>query len=244
MEIDIITIFPEMFPGPLGCSIIGRALERGLFKLAVHNLRDYTTDKHRIVDDTPYGGGAGMVMKPEPIFRAVGSLAHKGKSRVILLCPQGELFNQEKAWELSRENHLILICGHYEGIDERVRQYLVTDEISTGDYILTGGEIPAMALVDAVVRLLPGVLGEYSSVQEETFTDNLLEYPQYTRPPEWEGMAVPSILLSGHHEEIRRWRRRESLKRTLRRRPDLLERAVLTEEDLALLREIKGEMDP
>ncbi|HHW92187.1 MAG TPA: tRNA (guanosine(37)-N1)-methyltransferase TrmD [Firmicutes bacterium] len=244
MEIDIITTFPEMFPGPLGCSIIGRALERGLFKLAVHNLRDYTTDKHRIVDDTPYGGGAGMVMKPEPIFRAVGSLAHKGESRIILLCPQGELFTQEKAWELSRENHLILICGHYEGIDERVRQYLVTDEISTGDYILTGGEIPAMALVDAVVRLLPGVLGEYSSVQEETFTDNLLEYPQYTRPPEWEGMAVPSILLSGHHEEIRRWRRRESLKRTLRRRPDLLERAVLTEEDLALLQEIKGEMAP
>jgi len=243
MQIDIITIFPEMFPGPLGYSIIGRALERGLFKLGVHNLRDYTTDKHRIVDDTPYGGGAGMVMKPEPIFRAVGSLAQEGKSRVILLCPQGELFTQEKAWELSREEHLILICGHYEGVDERVRQYLVTDEISTGDYILTGGEIPAMVLVDAVVRLRPGVLGEDSSLQEETFTDNLLEYPQYTRPPEWEGMTVPPVLLSGHHEEIRRWRRKEALRRTLLRRPDLLARAELTAEDRALLREIKGEMN-
>jgi tRNA (guanine37-N1)-methyltransferase len=244
MQIDIITIFPEMFPGPLGHSIIGRALERGLFRLGVHNLRDYTTDKHRIVDDAPYGGGAGMVMKPEPIFRAVGSLAQKGQRRVILLCPQGELFTQEKDWELSREDHLILICGHYEGIDERVRQHLVTDEISTGDYILTGGEIPAMVLVDAVVRLLPEVLGEQTSLQEETFTDSLLEYPQYTRPPEWEGMAVPAVLLSGHHEEIRRWRRKEALRRTLMRRPDLLERAALTEEDRALLREIKGEMDP
>ena len=242
MQIDIITIFPEMFPGPLGHSIIGRALERGLFRLGVHNLRDYTTDKHRIVDDAPYGGGAGMVMKPEPIFRAVGSLAQKGQSRVILLCPQGELFTQEKAWELSREDHLILICGHYEGIDERVRQHLVTDEISTGDYILTGGEIPAMVLVDAVVRLLPGCWASKLPPGRD-LTDSLLNTP-VPRPPEWEGMAVPAVLLSGHHEEIRRWRRKEALRRTLMRRPDLLERAALTEEDRALLREIKGEMDP
>ena len=218
MRIDIISIFPEMFPGPLGHSIMGRAQERGLLKLVIHNLRDYTTDKHRSVDDAPYGGGAGMVMKPEPIFRAVRSLRCKEGTRIILLTPQGQVLTQEKAWKLSREEQLVLICGHYEGVDERVRQHLVTDEISTGDYVLTGGEIPAMLLVDSIVRLLPGVLGQRDSLQEETFTDNLLEYPQYTRPSRWEGMEVPAILLSGHHEEIRRWRRRESLRRTLRRR--------------------------
>ena len=208
MRIDVISIFPEMFPGPLGHSIIGRAQERGLLKLVIHNLRDYTTDKHRTVDDAPYGGGAGMVMKPEPIFRAVDFLQCREDSRIILLSPQGEVFNQGKAWELSKEKQLLLICGHYEGVDERVREYLVTDEISVGDYVLTGGEIPAMLLIDAVVRLLPGVLGKYYSLQEASFTDNLLEYPHYTRPPEWQGMRVPPVLLSGHHEEIRLWRRR------------------------------------
>ncbi|NLJ33006.1 MAG: tRNA (guanosine(37)-N1)-methyltransferase TrmD [Firmicutes bacterium] len=239
MRIDVISIFPEMFPGPLGHSIIGRAQERGLLKLVIHNLRDYTTDKHRTVDDAPYGGGAGMVMKPEPIFRAVDFLQCREDSRIILLSPQGEVFNQGKAWELSKEKQLLLICGHYEGVDERVREYLVTDEISVGDYVLTGGEIPAMLLIDAVVRLLPGVLGKYYSLQEESFTDNLLEYPHYTRPPEWQGMRVPPVLLSGHHEEIRLWRRRESLKRTLKRRPDLLENKILPEEDQNLLQEIR-----
>lgn len=240
MRIDIISIFPEMFPGPLGHSIMGRAREQGLVELAIHNLRDYTADKHRTVDDAPYGGGAGMVMKPEPIFRAVRSLRCKKRTRTILLSPQGKVFTQDMAWELSRETQLILICGHYEGVDERVRQYLVTDEISTGDYILTGGEIPAMLLVDAVVRLLPGVLGRYNSVHEESFTDNLLEYPHYTRPSQWEGMGVPPILLSGHHEEIRRWRRKESLRRTLKQRPDLLKRLTLTKEDHILLKEVTG----
>ena len=239
MRIDVISIFPEMFPGPLGHSIIGRAQERGLLKLVIHNLRDYTTDKHRTVDDAPYGGGAGMVMKPEPIFRAVDFLQCREDSRIILLSPQGEVFNQGKAWELSKEKQLLLICGHYEGVDERVREYLVTDEISVGDYVLTGGEIPAMLLIDAVVRLLPGVLGKYYSLQEESFTDNLLEYPHYTRPPEWQGMRVPPVLLSGHHEEIRLWRRRESLKRTLKRRPDLLENKIIPEEDQNLLQEIR-----
>ncbi len=239
MRIDVISIFPEMFPGPLGHSIIGRAQERGLLKLVIHNLRDYTTDKHRTVDDAPYGGGAGMVMKPEPIFRAVDFLQCREDSRIILLSPQGEVFNQGKAWELSKEKQLLLMCGHYEGVDERVREYLVTDEISVGDYVLTGGEIPAMLLFDAVVRLLPGVLGQYYSLQEESFTDNLLEYPHYTRPPEWQGMRVPPVLLSGHHEEIRLWRRRESLKRTLKRRPDLLENKILPEEDQNLLQEIR-----
>ena len=242
VQIDVLTIFPEMFPGPLEQSILGRAKERGLFTMKAHNLRDYTTDKHRMVDDTPYGGGAGMVMKPDPFFRAVPALVRES-TRSILLCPQGRVLNQELVWQLSQEKHLLLICGHYEGIDERVRQHLVTDEISIGDYILTGGEVAAMVVIEAVVRLLPGVLGEPASAQEETFSDGLLEYPQYTRPANFNGIDVPPVLLSGHHEEIRRWRRKEALKRTLIMRPDLLEKAQLTAEDRHLLRELIGELE-
>jgi tRNA (guanine37-N1)-methyltransferase len=241
MRIDIITIFPEMFPGPLGHSILGRAQEQGLLELVVHNLRDYTTDKHRIVDDYPYGGGVGMIMKPEPIFRAVRSVRLSPDTRIILLCPQGRVFSQKIAWELSSAEQIILLCGHYEGVDERVREHLVTDEISIGDYILTGGELPAMVLIDAVARLRPGVLGASASSLDETFTDGLLEYPQYTRPAEWEGLKVPPVLLSGHHAEISRWRRKESLRNTLQKRPDLLAKAKLNDGDRQLLFELKNE---
>lgn len=240
MKIDIITIFPEMFEGPLNISILKRAKEKGIIEINIHNLRDYTTDKHRSVDDYPYGGGAGMVMKPEPIFRCVRSLK-KDYSEIILLTPQGEVYNQKIAEELSRKEHLIFICGRYEGIDERVR-CIVTREISIGDYILSGGEIPALVIIDSIVRLLPGVVGDPNSLKEESFQEGLLEYPQYTHPRNFEGMEVPEVLLSGDHEKIRRWRRKEALKRTLLRRPDLLERANLTEEDHFLLKEIKEEL--
>lgn len=240
MKIDIITIFPEMFEGPLNISILKRARDKGIVEINVHNLRDYTTDKHRSVDDYPYGGGAGMVMKPEPIFRCVRSLK-KDVSEVILLTPQGEVYNQRIAEELSKKEHLIFICGRYEGIDERVRS-IVTREISIGDYILSGGELPALVIIDSIVRLLPGVVGDPDSLREESFQGGLLEYPQYTHPRNFEGMEVPEVLLSGNHEKIRRWRRKEALKRTLLRRPDLLRKAVLTEEDYILLKEIEEEL--
>lgn len=237
MRIDILTLFPEMF-APLRESIIKRAAERGLVDLNVIDLRTYARNKHRSVDDYPYGGGPGMVLQPEPFFLAVEELQSQGdeKGRVILLCPQGKPLNQEKVRELSREKRLILLCGHYEGVDERVREALVDEEISLGDFILTGGEIPAMALTDAVVRLIPGVLPE-ESVGEETFNDGLLEYPQYTRPADFRGMKVPDVLLSGNHAEIARWRREQSLLRTLARRPELLKRAKLSEEEIRMLRE-------
>lgn len=243
MRLDILTLFPRMFEGPFAESIIKRACAKGLVTLQVANIRDWSTDKHRAVDDYPFGGGAGMVLQVEPIARAVRAMAPQGGARVILTSPQGRLFTQSLAWELAREEHLIIICGHYEGVDERVREALVTDEISIGDFVLTGGEIPALAIADAVIRLLPGALGAAEGAAEDSFSDGLLEYPQYTRPEVWEGRWVPPVLLSGNHEEIRLWRRREALARTLTRRPDLLARARLSEEDLKLLAEIERERE-
>ena len=239
MHFDIFTLFPTMFQGPFTESILKRAQERGLLSIALHNIRDVTTDKHHIVDDYPYGGGAGMVMKPEPIFSAVEIIYQGGP--IILLTPQGRLFNQHIARELAQEQRITLLCGHYEGVDERVRQYLATDELSIGDYVLTGGELAAMIVVDAVSRLLPGVLAQ-DSTHEESHSANLLEYPQYTRPPEFRGWRVPDVLLSGHHEQIARWRRKESLRRTRERRPDLFARLdVSSKLDMKLLKELEEE---
>jgi tRNA (guanine37-N1)-methyltransferase len=220
--IEILTLFPEMFPGPLGAGVTGRGLASGLVTLRVHNLRDYTHDRHRQVDDVPYGGGAGMVLKPEPIFEAVRARA--GKGPVILLTPQGELLNQGLVRELARHDDLYLICGRYEGVDERVATHLVDKEVSIGDYVLTGGELPAMVVIDAVSRLVAGVLGSEESPKDESFDQHLLEYPHYTRPAEFEGHPVPEVLRSGHHAEIDRWRRAQAAERTRRRRPDLLDR--------------------
>lgn len=238
MRFDIFTLFPEMFRGPLDESILARARDRGLLDIALHNPRDVTTDRHHIVDDYPYGGGAGMVMKPEPLFTAVEQLGASGP--VILLSPQGRVFSQTIARALAEEQRITLICGHYEGVDERVRQHLVTDEISLGDFVLTGGELAAMALVDAVARLLPGVLAA-GSTEEESHTAGLLEYPQYTRPAEFRGWRVPDVLLSGNHAAIARWRRKESLRRTRTRRPDLFARLELTKLDHTLLAELDAE---
>jgi tRNA (guanine37-N1)-methyltransferase len=240
MRIDILTLFPQMFDGLLNCSIIARARERGLVDIRLHDIRAHTHDKHHVVDDYPYGGGAGMVLKPEPIFEAVEAIkVELGLSTVpiILLSPQGRLFNQTVARDLAGYEHLILICGHYEGVDERIAEYLATDEISIGDYLLSGGEIAAMAVTDCVVRLLPGVLGSEASLAEESHVGGLLEYPQYTRPETFRDWAVPSVLLSGDHGDVARWRRQQSLLRTARRRPDLLEKAVLSTEDKKLLSE-------
>ncbi len=240
MRIDILTLFPQMFDGLLNCSIIGRARERGLVDIRLHDIRGYTHDKHHVVDDYPYGGGAGMVLKPEPIFEAVESIKMElGLSAVptILLTPQGRLFTQGTARELAGYQHLILICGHYEGVDERVAEHLVNDELSIGDYLLSGGEVAAMAVMDCVVRLLPGALGSEVSLVEESHIGGLLEYPQYTRPPVYRGLAAPSVLLSGDHGEIARWRRKQSLLRTAKRRPDLIEKIVLSPEDKSLLSE-------
>ena len=222
MIIEILTLFPEMFPGPLNGGVTGRGLAAGLVTLRVHNLREYTHDRHRQVDDVPYGGGAGMVLKPEPIFEAVR--ARSGKGPVILLTPQGELLNQGLVRELARNDDLYLICGRYEGVDERVATHLVDREISIGDYVLTGGELPAMVVIDAVSRLVAGVLGSEESPKDESFDQHLLEYPHYTRPAEFEGHPVPEVLRSGHHAEIERWRRAQAAERTRRRRPDLLDR--------------------
>ena len=238
MRFDIFTLFPEMFAGPLDASIIGRARAEGLIEIALHNPRDVTTDRHHIVDDYPYGGGAGMVMKPEPLFTAVEAVYQGGP--IIMLSPQGRLFTQAVARELAAESRVTLLCGHYEGVDERVREHLATDEISIGDFVLTGGELAAMVIVDAVSRLLPGVLAP-GSTDEESHTAGLLEYPQYTRPVEFRGRRVPGILLSGHHAAIARWRRKEALRRTKERRPDLLARAELSAEDGKLLAELERE---
>lgn len=221
MIIEILTLFPEMFPGPLNAGVTGRGLAAGLVTLRVHNLRDYTHDRHRQVDDVPYGGGAGMVLKPEPIFEAVRARA--GKGPVILLTPQGELLNQGLVRELAGHDDLYLVCGRYEGVDERVATHLVDKEISIGDYVLTGGELPAMVVIDAVSRLVAGVLGSEESPKDESFDQHLLEYPHYTRPAEFEGHPVPDVLRSGHHAEIERWRRAQAADRTRRRRPDLLD---------------------
>ncbi len=221
MKIEILTLFPELFPGPLSSGVTGRGLAAGLVTLRMHNLRDYTHDRHRQVDDIPYGGGAGMVLKPEPIFEAVR--AREGTGPVILLSPQGERLTQELVRELAGNVDLYLICGRYEGVDERVSAHLVDRELSIGDYVLTGGELPAMVLIDAVSRLVTGVLGSEESPRDESFAETLLEYPHYTRPAVFEGHPVPQVLLSGHHAEIERWRRAQAAERTRRRRPDLLD---------------------
>jgi tRNA (guanine37-N1)-methyltransferase len=251
MRIDILTLFPGMFDGPFSHSIIKRARERNLVTILVHNIRDYAYDKHHTVDDYPYGGGAGMVLKPEPIFEAVETIklairCEQGQIEeesleipVILLTPQGRLFSQVIARELSRYNNLILICGHYEGIDERVREHLVSDEISIGDYVLSGGELAAMVVVDTLVRLLPGVLGSEASAVNDSHSEGLLEYPQYTRPQVYRGWSVPDILLSGNHSKIAKWRRQQAILRTLERRPDLLQTAVLSNEEIQLIEKVK-----
>jgi tRNA (guanine37-N1)-methyltransferase len=222
MRFEVLTLFPELFPGPLAYGVTGRALTTGLIALKVHYLRDYAHDRHRQVDDLPYGGGAGMVLKPEPIFEAVR--ARSGSGPVILLSAQGERLTQAIARELAQATDLYLVCGRYEGVDQRVADYLADRELSIGDFVLTGGELAALTVIDAVSRLLPGVLGAEASQVDESFAEQLLEYPQYTRPPVFEGHPVPEVLLSGHHGEIERWRRAEALARTRRRRPDLLQR--------------------
>jgi tRNA (guanine37-N1)-methyltransferase len=236
MKIDILTLFPEMFVSPFNESIIKRAIERELVTVNITNIRDYAQNRHMQVDDYPYGGGAGMVMKPDVISRAIDAVA-SAASHVIYMSPRGKCLTQNKVVDLSRKENLVLLCGHYEGIDERVLTR-VDEEISIGDYILTGGEIPAMVLVDAVVRLVPGVLGDEESSVDESFSDGLLEYPQYTRPPEFEGETVPDVLLSGHHENIRLWRKRQSLRRTLLTRPDLLLARQFSDEEKAILEDI------
>ena len=236
MRIDYLTLFPEMFEGVLNHSILKRAQDKGTLAVNTVNFRDYAENKHNQVDDYPFGGGQGMVLKPEPIFNALESLQQTAETRVVLMCPQGEPFTQEKAQELSEAEHLVFICGHYEGYDERIREHLVTDEISIGDYVLTGGELPAMTMTDAIVRLIPGVLGNQQSHEDDSFQDGLLEFPQYTRPREYRGMNVPEVLLSGNHARIDAWRREQKLLRTYRNRPDLLDKAELTKQDQDILK--------
>jgi tRNA (guanine37-N1)-methyltransferase len=243
MRLDILTLFPDLFTPFLRESIVGRAVKNGLVDVRLVNIRDFARGPHRTTDDRPYGGGDGMVMKPGPIFRALQATGRVGeKSRVILLSPQGTRFEQSVAWELSRMDQLILICGRYEGVDERIRSGYVDQEISIGDYVLTGGELAAMVVADAVTRLIPGVLGGERSSQEDSFEEGLLEYPHYTRPRIFEEKEVPPILLSGDHEKIRRWRRAESIRRTIEKRPDLLQGKDLSEEDRRLLAEVRAEM--
>ena len=243
MHFDILTLFPGLFAGVFEESILRRAREAGLLTIALHNIRDYAQGRHQVTDDTPYGGGGGMIMKAEPIFAAVEAVlgAEIGQVPVVLLTPCGRTFTQAVARELSRLPRLLLLCGRYEGIDERVHEFLATDEISIGDYVLAGGEVPAMVIVESVTRLIPGVLGEPSAPFEDSYAEGLLEYPQYTRPPEFRGRGVPPVLLSGHHAEIVRWRRQQALRRTWLRRPDLLVRATLTPEDQDLLRQLEQE---
>ncbi|MBD2846110.1 tRNA (guanosine(37)-N1)-methyltransferase TrmD [Paenibacillus sp. IB182496] len=239
MRVDVLTLFPEMLEGVFGSSILGKAQEKGLAALRAVNFRDYAYNKHRTVDDYPYGGGGGMVLKPDPVFAAVEDLPKDPDAppRIILMCPQGEPFTQRRAEELAEQRHLVFICGHYEGYDERIREHLVTDELSIGDYVLTGGELPAMVVIDSIVRLLPGALGNAASAASDSFSDGLLEYPHYTRPERYRQWDVPEVLLSGHHGRIEAWRREQSLLRTLRRRPELLERAQLSERERAWLAE-------
>ena len=240
IRFDILSGFPEMFESPLNHSILKRAQEKGMAEIHLHNIRDYAEDKHRMTDDAPYGGGGGMVMKVEPIDMALASIVpSRDNALVVLLTPQGETFNQKIAEEMSRYFRIVLVCGHYEGVDERVRDHLVDREISIGDFVLTGGELSAMVIVDAVTRLIPGVLGNYDSASYDSFSTGLLEYPHYTRPGSYRGWQVPDVLLSGNHREIESWRRKESLKRTYLRRPDLLEKIELCDEDGKTLEDIK-----
>ena len=242
MIFDVITIFPGFFQSPLAESLMGKALEKELIKIRVHNLRDFANDKHRMTDDYPYGGGVGMVMKPEPVIRVVEKIKQEFPEAVTgLLSPQGERLHQGLAKELSKNEHWILICGRYEGLDERIRLAVVNREISIGDYILTGGELAALVFIDVLSRYIPGFMGCDKSMEQETFADGLLEYPQYTRPPIFRNLSVPEILLSGNHAQIERWRKKESLRRTFLRRPDLLEQANLSNGDLFLLEELRAE---
>jgi tRNA (guanine37-N1)-methyltransferase len=241
MRFDVLTLFPELFSAFLKETILGRAVKAGVVDIRLVNIRSFARGRHLVADDTPFGGGQGMVMKPGPISRALESIDRiKDRSLVLLLTPQGRTFDQPLAWDLSRMEQLILICGRYEGVDERIRTTCVDMELSIGDYVLSGGEMAAMVVMDAVSRLVPGVLGGEKSAQEDSFEDGLLEYPQYTRPRVFKNQEVPEILLSGDHEKIRVWRRTESLKRTLERRPDLLEKAALTEEDKRILAKLRG----
>lgn len=239
MRFDILTLFPDMFTSPLKASILGKAIEKKLIEIRIIDIRKFTLDKHHVVDDAPYGGGHGMVMKGEPIARAI-EWAKMGSplAWTIYLTPQGAPFNQERAKGLSSKSHLILLCGRYEGIDERVREMFVDEEVSIGDYVLTGGELAALVLVDAISRLIPGVLGSERSAEDDTFSGFLLEYPQYTRPVDFRGLRVPDVLLSGNHEAISQWRRREALRRTVKRRPDLLSKAKLSESDQKFIKEM------
>jgi tRNA (guanine37-N1)-methyltransferase len=240
MHFDILTIFPAMLEGPLSASIIGKAIDRGLISVKLHNLRDWAEGRHQVTDDTPYGGGDGMVMKVEPVARALADLkSHQPQSRILLMSPQGKTFQQADAKRLCREPGLVFICGRYEGYDERIRT-LVDEELSLGDFVLTGGELAAAVILDATARLVPGVLGAAGSALTDSFSDGLLEYPQYTRPVEFNGMRVPEVLASGNHQAIAVWRRREQLRRTLERRPELLETAPLTEEDRRYLADLRA----
>src|SRR5512144_608526 len=247
MRFEVFTLLPEVFPPYLESSILQRARQRGLIDVRLHNIRDYTHDKHHTTDDTPYGGGGGMVMKPEPVFEAVesvlgiaGAQAQPTRVPVILLTPQGRVFTQRLAEELSTYERIALLCGRYEGVDERIREHLVTDEISIGDYVLTGGELPALMVIDAVSRLIPGVLGDPTGAQYDSHSMGLLEYPHYTKPPEFRGWKVPDVLLSGDHAKINKWRREQALSRTLHKRPDMLEKADLSEADKKFLENLKS----
>ncbi len=255
MQFDVFTLMPEIFPPYLGSSILNRARQKGLINVRVHNIRDYTHDKHHTTDDTPYGGGGGMVMKPEPVFEAVESVlglaARSHLSQpipdsnipIILLTPQGRVFTQRVAEELSRCEHIALICGRYEGVDERIRAHLVTDEISIGDYVLTGGELPALMIIDAVSRLIPGVLGDPTGAADDSHSMGLLEYPHYTKPPEFRGAKVPDVLASGDHAKIEKWRREQALTRTFNKRPDMLEQAELSEKDKKFVKSLTSRVD-
>lgn len=238
MNFHVLTLFPDMIMQGLGTSIIGRALEKETISLEAVNIRDYANNKHSKVDDYPYGGGAGMVMQAEPVFGAFQAVSEKigRRPRVVYLTPQGKVFDQKMAEELAGEQDLVFLCGHYEGIDERVLEEIVTDYVSIGDYVLTGGELPAMVMIDAIPRMVPGVLSNEESAQFESFQDNLLEYPQYSRPEVWRGKSVPPVLLSGHHANVEKWRREQSVLRTAQRRPDLLEHAVLSEQEKKLIK--------
>ena len=253
MQFEVFTLLPEVFPSYLETSIIKRARERDLINVRVHNIRDYTHDKHHTTDDTPYGGGGGMVMKPEPVFEAIETVLGLNSDQtppepasnipIILLTPQGRVFNQSIAQELSAHPHIILLCGRYEGIDERIREHLVTDEISIGDYVLTGGELPALILIDAIARLLPDVLGDPTGAQDDSHAMGLLEYPHYTRPPEFRGWKAPDILLSGDHAKIDKWRREQALLRTFNKRPDMLEKAELSKQDMKFVESLKSKVE-
>ena len=253
MQFEVFTLLPEVFPSYLETSILKRARERGLIHVNVHNIRDYTHDRHHTTDDTPYGGGGGMVMKPEPVFEAIETVLGinpppatpelEPPLPIILLTPQGRVFNQSIAKELSQHSKIVLLCGRYEGIDERIRQNLVTDEISIGDYVLTGGEIPALILIDAISRLLPDVLGDPTGAEDDSHAMGLLEYPHYTRPPEFRGSKVPDVLLSGDHAKIDKWRREQALERTFKKRPDMLEKADLSEADKKFIKSLQSNVE-